>query len=105
MSTRFQNIVNGKPTPPRASSDRAVLNPSTGETITEVADSSPADVADAVGAADDAFHDWSRLTPAGRHKVLTRLADALEGNAAEIVDLEVANAGKPVAAFRDEEFP
>ncbi|MEU9454876.1 aldehyde dehydrogenase family protein [Streptomyces sp. NPDC048277] len=105
MPTRFQNIVNGRPTPARASGDRAVLNPSTGETIVEVADSSPADVADAVAAADAAFPGWSRLTPAGRHKVLTRLADALEDNAADVVDLEVANAGKPVSAFRDEEFP
>jgi betaine-aldehyde dehydrogenase len=105
MSSQFQNIINGKPVPSRGPGERAVLNPSTGQTLAQVTNAGPAEVADAVGAAESAFHAWSRLTPAARHKVLAPLADMLAEHAAEIVDLEVANAGKPVAAFRDEEFP
>jgi betaine-aldehyde dehydrogenase len=37
--------------------------------------------------------------------VLLRLADALEGRADELAGLEADNAGKPIAAFRDDEVP
>jgi len=37
--------------------------------------------------------------------MLLALADALDEHAAELTDLEVDNAGKPLAAFRDDELP
>ena len=105
MTREFVNIVDGKPVPADSPADRAVVNPSTGEAICMVADSTPADVAAAVAAAEGAFEEWSRLTPASRHKLLAKLADKLEAHTEEFVELEVLNAGKPLPAYRDEEFP
>ncbi|WP_394525477.1 aldehyde dehydrogenase family protein [Paenarthrobacter nicotinovorans] len=105
MTREFVNIINGKPVPADAAAERPVLNPSTGETICLVADSTADDVALAVAAAESAFHEWSRLAPASRHKLLAKLADSLELHADEFVQLEVSNAGKPLPAYRDEEFP
>ncbi|EMY36208.1 aldehyde dehydrogenase [Arthrobacter crystallopoietes BAB-32] len=104
MTREFVNIINGKPAPADNAAERAVLNPSTGETICLVADSTPDDVAAAVSAAETAFEEWSRLTPASRHKLLAKLADMLESHSEEFVELEVSNAGKPLPAYRDEEF-
>jgi acyl-CoA reductase-like NAD-dependent aldehyde dehydrogenase len=105
MTREVVNIINGKPVPADATPDRPVLNPSTGETICLVADSSADDVALAVSAAEAVFDEWSRLSPASRHKLLAKLADSLEAHADDFVDLEVSNAGKPLPAYGDEEFP
>ena len=37
--------------------------------------------------------------------MLLRLADAIEENAEELAELEATNAGKPLAAFKDDEIP
>ena len=36
--------------------------------------------------------------------MLLRLADAIEENAEELAELEATNAGKPLAAFKDDEI-
>ena len=60
-----------------------VEDPSTGETIAEVADGTAADAERAVAAALAAYRrgDWSRITPAARAEVLDRLAGLLEERA------------------------
>ncbi|KAA9164014.1 aldehyde dehydrogenase family protein [Amycolatopsis acidicola] len=102
MKQTFLNIIGGKPAEPSGAGDRAVVNPATGQEILRVGDSSSSDVAAAVDAAADAFGTWSRQTPAARHKLLAKLADLLERHTDEFLEIEVANAGKPIAAFRDE---
>jgi betaine-aldehyde dehydrogenase len=90
-----------------ASSDDVmdVVNPSTGDVIAVVGASSAADVDDAVQAASRAFPAWSQLTPGKRSQLLHRVADLFERDLQRFADLEVADAGKPVAAARDVEFP
>ena len=56
-------------------------------------------------AASGAFEGWSNTTPGERALALLRLADALEEHGDEIAALEVANAGKPAAAFKGDELP
>jgi aldehyde dehydrogenase (NAD+) len=77
------------------------INPSTGETLAHVARGSSAEVDLAVRAAADALEGpWSRFKPSERERVLLRLADLIEANAAELGLLNVAEMGVPVNAQR-----
>jgi 1-pyrroline dehydrogenase len=79
-----------------------VLDPATGEAIAEVPRCTEADVDRAVEAAKRALPEWLETTPRERSEILLRLADVLEENADELATLESRNAGKPLAAARDE---
>jgi aldehyde dehydrogenase (NAD+) len=75
----------------------ATTDPTTGETLAEVAAGTEADVDDAVAAAWDAFDaEWSGYDPASRQSVLHELADAIEERADEFARLESLDNGKPV---------
>ncbi|MFC4057551.1 aminobutyraldehyde dehydrogenase [Planomonospora corallina] len=84
---------------------RELINPATGEVLSEVADTGLEEVARAVRRARAAFAEWSAATPAERARVLLRLADLVEADAEELTRLEVAETGKPAAVFRDGELP
>ncbi|UJR25369.1 hypothetical protein I4U23_006719 [Adineta vaga] len=78
-----------------------VLNPATGDVITEVADASEKDIDRAVKAAKDAFRlgsEWRRMDPAARGGLLNKLADLIERDQAYLAALETFNNGKP---FKD----
>ena len=102
----LENFIDGEFVGAAEGATDAVLNPATGEEIAQVASSTKADVDRAVAAARAAFDaGWSTATPSARSLALLRIADAIEERAEELVALEVANAGKPVNAFRDDEIP
>ena len=82
-----------------------IVNPATGETITEVPEASPDQIDAAVAAAERAFPAWARTTPAERSAMLARIADALEARAEEFAKLESANCGKPLQRVREDELP
>ena len=79
-----------------------VLDPATGEVITEVASSNAADVDSAVAAAAEAFAGWAATAPGQRAAALQQLADRLEEHADDLVSIESRNVGKPIAAVPDE---
>ena len=60
-----------------------VLNPHDGTVVARVAEARGADVDRAVEAANAAFPAWRDLPAAERGRLLLRLADAIEANAAE----------------------
>ncbi len=73
-------------------------NPATGEVLAKVAEADAADVDLAVKAARKAFHSkapWRRMSASERGKLLNRLADLIEKNAAELATLESLDNGKP----------
>jgi 1-pyrroline dehydrogenase len=73
-----------------------VLNPSTGEVITEVQSGTEADVDRAVSAARRAFENgWSETTPAERSRMLLAFAERIESDGDELARLESLNVGKP----------
>jgi phenylacetaldehyde dehydrogenase len=80
----------------------AVLDPSSGELITRVAQATSADVDAAVAAARRAHQDrrWSGLAPIERTRVLTRIADLIEENLEELAVLETRDNGKPIERSR-----
>lgn len=79
-----------------------VVNPATAGVIAEVPRGGEADVDRAVQAALKALPAWRETTPAERSGMLLRLADAIEEHAAELVELESRNVGKPRAVGEPE---
>ena len=84
---------------------RHLIDPSNGEALDEIADSSSADVDRAVANARSAFETWGRATPSERSKALLRLADLIEAEAESLCRLEVAETGKPWAVMAEGEMP
>jgi betaine-aldehyde dehydrogenase len=102
----FKNFIDGESVDAAEGQTDAVLNPATGEEIAQAASSTQEDVERAVKAARTAFDGgWSTSTPAERSLAILKLADALEERADEIAELESANAGKPIEAFKADEVP
>ena len=82
-----------------------VINPSTGQVVARAPISSAQDVDAAYAAASAAFETWRDATPSQRQRALLQLADAVEARAAEFVQLEGENTGKPNALTTSEEIP
>ncbi len=78
------------------------INPSTGESICQVAEAGPADVDRAVRAARVAFETgpWPRMRASERGRLLYRLAELIESHAEELARLEALDNGKPFAVAR-----
>lgn len=79
-----------------------VTNPSTGEVFAQAAAGEAADIDAAVAAARRAFEagPWSKMPPAGRQRLLWRLAELIDAHADELALLEVLNTGKPLKIAR-----
>jgi betaine-aldehyde dehydrogenase len=101
----LQNFIDGAFADPVEGQTEPVLDPSTGETIAEAPLSTAEDVNRAVQAARAAFDGWASTTPGERAAALLKLADSIEEHGDELAQLESANAGKPIAAFREDEMP
>ncbi|HWG84906.1 MAG TPA: aldehyde dehydrogenase family protein [Deinococcales bacterium] len=74
----------------------STFNPATGERLAEVGQAGEAEVDAAVRAARAAFPAWAAMLPAQRARLIYRLADAIEANAAELAEIEVLDNGKPL---------
>jgi betaine-aldehyde dehydrogenase len=101
----LQNFIDGEYRDAKTDRTLDIVDPSTGETYLQAPVSSAADIDDACKAAARAFESWKRTTPSERSLALLRLADGLEQHAAEFIEAEVRNTGKPMRYMRDEEFP
>ena len=83
----------------------SVLNPSTEEEITQVAEASLYQIQQAVASAAAAFTSWKKTTPRDRSTMLLKLADAIEADAEGFAELESMNCGKPYLAALNDEIP
>src|SRR4051794_10978198 len=99
-SATLQNFVDGALVDPASGESTPVLNPATGQEIAQAPASGAEDVDRAVRAAQAAFEGWAGATPGERALALLRLADAVEEHGDELAELEAANAGKPIQAFK-----
>ena len=74
-------------------------DPATTKVITSVSAADKADVDKAVTAARRALEDseWSRMVPSDRERLLLKLADLVEINAEELVEIESLDNGKTAA--------
>lgn len=93
------HFINGKSVPASDGAVNEVISPIDGQQITQVAAGTRDDVDLATQAARTAFADgrWSRLPPAGRKKVMLRLADIIEARALELTVLGVRDNGTEIA--------
>src|SRR5688572_28184124 len=89
---KWQDSVSGK--------TFATIDPTTGDTICQVAEGDKADVDLAVKAARKAFEDgpWPKMNASDRGRLLNKLADLIEKNKEELAALESLDNGKP---YRD----
>ena len=101
----LRNFINGQSVEAASGEYIDLVDPSTGEVFAQSPVSGAEDVDAAYAAASDAFRSWGKTTPAARQKALLDVADVLERNAAELVELESINTGKPVAVTESEEIP
>jgi betaine-aldehyde dehydrogenase len=101
----LRNFVNGAYAEPAEGRYSDLIDPCTGEVFAQAPISGSADVDAAMNAAAAAFESWRDATPAERQRALLKLADAVESRAAELVDAEVRNTGKPRQLTADEELP
>jgi betaine-aldehyde dehydrogenase len=102
---RLRNFVGGAYADAEDGRASEVIDPSTGEAYAQAPVSGAADVDAALRAAQDAFEGWRDLTPKDRSLALLRIADAIETRAAEIVEVECRNTGKPLGLTAEEEIP
>jgi betaine-aldehyde dehydrogenase len=101
----LRNFIDGESVDPVDGRTEPVLNPATGEEIAQAPLSGAADVERAVAAARRAFDGWSGATPGERSLALLRIAETIDAHADELAELEALDAGKPLAAVRDDELP
>lgn len=95
-SIRSQMFINGEWSAASHGETFAVFDPATGAEIAQVPLASQEDVDRAVQAARAALSapSWRGLTPAGRERILLKLADLIEAHADELAELETMNNGK-----------
>ncbi|MFC7344463.1 gamma-aminobutyraldehyde dehydrogenase [Saccharopolyspora griseoalba] len=100
----LRNFVDGAQVDAVDGATLDVVDPATGEVCATQALSRESDVDNAMRAAEKAFGDWRRSTPAQRQLALLRIADDVEARADEIVRVESENTGKPIELTRGEEM-
>ena len=96
------NLVGGTLRPAVSGAVRETTEPASGQTLARVPDGDRHDVERAVHAATLAQPGWGAETPAVRARILLALADALEADAATLIELESRDVGKPRTLAVDE---
>lgn len=81
---------------------RPVINPATGETLTEVSKGDKAAFERAIEAAKQVFPVWSGMELRERVKILHRAADLIEENADKLALIMTLEQGKPLAESKGE---
>ena len=101
----LRNFIGGQHVAAQTDATDDLVDPATALPVARAPRSSGADVDAAYAAAAAAFPGWRDTTPSQRQLALLRIADAVEARAAELVDLEVQDTGKPYDLTMSEEIP
>ncbi|MCO5065289.1 MAG: aldehyde dehydrogenase family protein [Rhizobiaceae bacterium] len=88
INGEFVQAVSGRTFP--------TFNPGNGEVLAHLPECDEEDIDLAVRAGLAAFPEWKRKTGAARAKLLNKLAQLVQANAAKLAELESLNAGKPI---------
>jgi len=99
------NVIDGKAVNGSSGEIRQIFNPSTGEVLTQLNESTVEDGDRAVAAARAAFPAWAARTPGARSELLHRLVGVIEENIDDLARLETLDAGKPTTVARGDELP
>src|SRR5881392_2072480 len=102
---KIRNFIDGQFVEPVSGKYLDNIEPATGKSYSQVADSDARDVEGAVGAAEKAFPDWSRKTAAERSRFLLRIADLIERDLEKFARAESIDTGKPISLARTLDIP
>jgi succinate-semialdehyde dehydrogenase / glutarate-semialdehyde dehydrogenase len=102
QNVRTQLFVGGEWRDATGGGTLAVEDPSTGETIAEVADATPEDALAALGAASDAFPSFRATPPRERADILRRAYELMIERTEELALLMTLEMGKPLAESKAE---
>ncbi|WP_206019770.1 aldehyde dehydrogenase family protein [Pseudomaricurvus alkylphenolicus] len=105
MTVQNQLFINGEFVDAIDGGRIDVLNPHDNSLITSIAEARQNDIDRAVAAAQAAFPAWSRMQAAERGHLLMKLADAIEANIDELVEIESRDTGHPVRDCRNLDVP
>lgn len=94
----MHQLIGGRRRPGRGAEPLVVVEPATGEVLTEIDTASLADVDDAVAAANEAAPELERLSFFERADLLWATADRLEAGAAPLAEQLARESGKALAA-------
>jgi acyl-CoA reductase-like NAD-dependent aldehyde dehydrogenase len=84
----------------------STVDPATGRTITQIAESDAGTVDRAVQSASKAFEgEWGSMLPGRREELLHRFADLIEENAAELAQYDALEGGKPISHVESVDLP
>lgn len=94
---KYQLLIDGQWVDAESGKTFTTPNPSTGETLAEVAEADKADIDKAVKAARKAFEGkWSKMSARDRGRLMYKLSQLIEEKAGELAALETADNGKPI---------
>jgi phenylacetaldehyde dehydrogenase len=107
VTTTRLMLIDGKWMEAKSGKTFPVFDPSTGETMAQVAAGDKEDIDLAVKAARRAFESgpWRKMTPSQRGKIVWKVADLLEENLDEFAELESLDNGKPLTVARVADVP
>jgi acyl-CoA reductase-like NAD-dependent aldehyde dehydrogenase len=106
-SVPSQLFIDGRWSDAASGASLTTVNPATGQPLAEIAAAEEADVERAVAAARRAFDDgrWTGLTPMQRSRILWRVGELIERDAAQLALVETLDNGKPLSAARKVDLP
>src|SRR3989440_13069145 len=102
---KIQNFIDGQFVEPLGGRYLDNVEPATGKSYSQVADSDARDVDLAVAAAEKAFVDWSKKPADERSKILLRIADLIERDPEKLARAESIDTGKPLTLARSLDIP
>jgi phenylacetaldehyde dehydrogenase len=107
VTSKKKLFINGKWVEAASGKTFPTYNPATGDVLANVAEADSEDVNRAVKAARAAFETgpWSKMPPAGRGRLIWKLADLIEKHLEEFAQLESLDNGKPLAIARVADIP
>jgi len=107
VTAKRKLFINGKWVEAASGKTFPSYNPATGEVLANVAEGDREDIDRAVKAARAALETgpWSKMSPAGRGKLIWKLADLIEKHQEEFAQLESLDNGKPLKISRIADLP
>lgn len=107
LSGKKHLYINGEFVESKSQKTFETYNPATGEVLAHVYEAGAEDIDLAVKAARKAFDEgpWSKMGSAKRSRLMYKLADLMEENAAELAQLETLDNGKPIRETTNADVP
>lgn len=107
LNGKKQLYINGEFVESKSQKTFETYNPATGEVLAHVFEAGPEDIDLAAKAARKAFDEgpWSKMSAAKRSRLMYKLADLMEENAAELAQLETLDNGKPIRETTNADIP